>query len=239
VVVETVDEHRMDFERWQIPEETARKIAAARAAGGRVVAVGTTSVRTLESAAARPEGFGAGQGARTCSSIRPTNSNVVDALVTNFHLPKSTLIMMISAFAGPRLRAGRLPRGHPRGLPLLQLRRLHAPALIPGVPGGGGASQASMLGSRGEVEGELEKFLRFGRGVLQGPSGEDMEGVAIERGFATGFALFLGAEAAGDDVGGFDGAAARGRRRRLAEEDGRGGGDGAGGVDLLPLASMS
>ncbi len=51
------------IERWQIPEETARKIAAARLAGGRVVAVGTTSVRTLESAAARPEGFGAGTGA--------------------------------------------------------------------------------------------------------------------------------------------------------------------------------
>ena len=100
VVAENVEEHRMDFERWQIPEETARRIAAAKAAGGRVVAVGTTSVRTLESAAARPEGFGAGQGRTDLFIYPPYAFRVVDALVTNFHLPKSTLIMMISAFAG-------------------------------------------------------------------------------------------------------------------------------------------
>lgn len=100
VAVENVEDHKMDFERWQIPEETARKIAAARSAGGRVVAVGTTSVRTLESAAARPEGFGAGRG-RTDLFIRPPYAfRMVDAMVTNFHLPKSTLIMMIGAFAG-------------------------------------------------------------------------------------------------------------------------------------------
>ena len=100
VAVENVEDHKMDFERWQIPEETARKIAAARSAGGRVVAVGTTSVRTRESAAARPEGFGAGQG-RTDLFIHPPYAfRMVDAMVTNFHLPKSTLIMMIGAFAG-------------------------------------------------------------------------------------------------------------------------------------------
>ena len=100
VAVENVEEHKMDFERWQIPEETARKIAAAKSAGGRVVAVGTTSVRTLESAAARPEGFGAGQGRTDLFIHPPYDFRVVDAMVTNFHLPKSTLIMMISAFAG-------------------------------------------------------------------------------------------------------------------------------------------
>lgn len=100
VAVETVEEHKMDFERWQIPDETAAKIAAAKAAGGRVVAVGTTSVRTLESAAARPGGFGAGQGRTDLFIYPPYEFKVVDALVTNFHLPKSTLIMMISAFAG-------------------------------------------------------------------------------------------------------------------------------------------
>ena len=100
VAVENVEEHKMDFERWRIPEETAAKIAAAKAAGGRVVAIGTTSVRTLESAAARPEGLGAGAG-RTDLFIHPPYAfRAVDALVTNFHLPKSTLIMMISAFAG-------------------------------------------------------------------------------------------------------------------------------------------
>ncbi len=100
VSAENVEEHRMDFERWWIPAATAEKVAAARAAGGRVVAVGTTSVRTLESAAARPEGFGAGQGRTDLFIHPPYEFRVVDAMVTNFHLPKSTLIMMISAFAG-------------------------------------------------------------------------------------------------------------------------------------------
>ena len=100
VAVENVEEHRMDFERWRIPPEAAASVAAAKAAGGRVVAVGTTSVRTLESAAARPEGFGAGQGRTDLFIYPPYRFRAVDALVTNFHLPKSTLIMMISAFAG-------------------------------------------------------------------------------------------------------------------------------------------
>lgn len=100
VSAENVEEHRMDFERWQIPAETAKRIGAAKAAGGRIVAVGTTSVRTLESAAARPEGLGAGQGRTELFIYPPYEFKVVDALVTNFHLPKSTLLMMISAFAG-------------------------------------------------------------------------------------------------------------------------------------------
>lgn len=100
VAAANVEDHRMETERWRIPAETAGKIAAAKAAGGRVVAVGTTSVRTLESAAARPEGFGAGQGRTALFIYPPYEFKVVDALVTNFHLPKSTLLMMISAFAG-------------------------------------------------------------------------------------------------------------------------------------------
>lgn len=90
----------MDFERWWIPAQSAQAVTAARAAGGRVVAVGTTSVRTLESAAARPEGFGAGQGRTDLFIYPPYSFRMVDAMLTNFHLPKSTLIMMISAFAG-------------------------------------------------------------------------------------------------------------------------------------------
>lgn len=100
VAVDNVEEHRMDFERWQIPEDTARRVAGAKKSGGRVVAVGTTSVRTLESAAARPEGMGPGQGRTDLFIYPPYPFQVVDALITNFHLPKSTLIMMISAFAG-------------------------------------------------------------------------------------------------------------------------------------------
>ena len=100
VSAEDVVDHRMDFERWKISEETARAVDGAKRSGGRVVAVGTTSVRTLESAAARAEGFGAGQGRTDLFIYPPYAFKVVDALVTNFHLPKSTLIMMISAFAG-------------------------------------------------------------------------------------------------------------------------------------------
>ncbi|MDY0149599.1 MAG: tRNA preQ1(34) S-adenosylmethionine ribosyltransferase-isomerase QueA [Kiritimatiellia bacterium] len=100
VSVENVQDHHMDYERWAIPDVTAQRIAAAKDHGGRVVAVGTTSVRTLESAAARPAGFGAGQERTDLFIYPPYAFQMVDAMVTNFHLPKSTLIMMISAFAG-------------------------------------------------------------------------------------------------------------------------------------------
>ena len=100
VSAENVEDHRMEHERWTLTGETARKIAEAKSQGGRVVAVGTTSVRTLESSAARPEGFGAGQGRTNLFIYPPYGFKVVDAMVTNFHLPKSTLVMMISAFAG-------------------------------------------------------------------------------------------------------------------------------------------
>lgn len=100
VSAEQVEEHRMESERWWIPEDTARRIVAAKSAGGRVVAVGTTSVRTLESAAARPEGFEAGQGRTELFIYPPYRFQVVDALLTNFHLPKSTLLMLVSALAG-------------------------------------------------------------------------------------------------------------------------------------------
>lgn len=100
VVAERVEDHRMDEERWWIPPDTAAAAVAARAAGHRVVAVGTTSVRTLETAAARPEGFGPGSGRTSIFIYPPYEFRAVDAMVTNFHLPKSTLIMMISAFAG-------------------------------------------------------------------------------------------------------------------------------------------
>lgn len=100
VTVDAVEEHRMDEERWWIAPETAQQVEQTRAASGRIVAVGTTSVRTLETAAARPEGFGAGSGRTDIFIYPPYTFRVVDAMVTNFHLPKSTLIMMISAFAG-------------------------------------------------------------------------------------------------------------------------------------------
>jgi S-adenosylmethionine:tRNA ribosyltransferase-isomerase len=107
VTAELVHEHRMEAERYEVSEEAAAAIAAARARGGRVVAVGTTVVRTLESAAlavlGEPGGGGVPAGAGVSELfITPGFSfQVVDVLLTNFHLPRSTLLMLVSAFAGP------------------------------------------------------------------------------------------------------------------------------------------
>ncbi|HXU44232.1 MAG TPA: tRNA preQ1(34) S-adenosylmethionine ribosyltransferase-isomerase QueA [Thermoanaerobaculia bacterium] len=99
VTAELVHEHRMERERWEIPGETARAIAEARRAGGRIVAVGTTVVRTLESAAAEGE-IAAGSGATELFITPGFRFRAVDVLLTNFHLPRSTLLMLVSAFAG-------------------------------------------------------------------------------------------------------------------------------------------
>ena len=90
----------MHAERCVVPEATAEAVSRARRDGKRVVAVGTTAVRTLE-AFARDDGtVKAGQG-ETALFIRPGfGFKVVDALLTNFHLPKSTLLMLVSALAG-------------------------------------------------------------------------------------------------------------------------------------------
>ncbi|MCB4362344.1 tRNA preQ1(34) S-adenosylmethionine ribosyltransferase-isomerase QueA [Hydrogenophaga taeniospiralis] len=93
---ERIEEHVMHHERYAIPPETLRAIADCRARGGRVVAVGTTTVRTLESWARSGETTG-----DTNIFITPGfRFRVVDVLVTNFHLPKSTLMMLVSAFTG-------------------------------------------------------------------------------------------------------------------------------------------
>lgn len=95
----TIEQHRMHLERYTIPAETVADIEAARAAGGRVVAVGTTSLRALE-AAAGDGGLKAGS-AQTDLFITPGyRFRVVDRLITNFHLPRSTLLMLVAAFAG-------------------------------------------------------------------------------------------------------------------------------------------
>ena len=93
-------EHRMHPERYRVPEATAAAFARARADGRRVVAVGTTVVRTLESAI-QPEATLRTGPASTTLFIRPGyRFRAVDALLTNFHLPRSTLLMLVSAFAG-------------------------------------------------------------------------------------------------------------------------------------------
>ncbi len=99
VRVEDLGEHRMHRERYLIPQQTADAIAATRAAGGRVIAVGTTSLRALEGAA-RNGTLAAGSGETGLFILPGFRFQVVDALVTNFHLPKSTLLMLVSAFSG-------------------------------------------------------------------------------------------------------------------------------------------
>ncbi|MDM0026922.1 tRNA preQ1(34) S-adenosylmethionine ribosyltransferase-isomerase QueA [Variovorax saccharolyticus] len=96
VKTENIAEHAMHAERYDVPQATQRAIAECKARGGRVVAVGTTTVRTLESWAKSGEASG-----DTRIFITPGFEFAhVDLLVTNFHLPKSTLMMLVSAFAG-------------------------------------------------------------------------------------------------------------------------------------------
>jgi len=102
---ESIDDHVMHEEWWNVSEKTAAAINLAKSEGRPVLAVGTTSVRTLESAwreadAMSPDGLRAGEG-RTRIFIRPGYRwKVIDGLFTNFHTPQSTLLMLVSAFAG-------------------------------------------------------------------------------------------------------------------------------------------
>ncbi len=100
VRAERVEEHKMHGERFSISEEAAAKINAAVEKGRRVVAVGTTTVRTLEFAARETGRVQAGSGEAELFIYPGFRFKVVGALLTNFHLPKSTLLMLVSAFAG-------------------------------------------------------------------------------------------------------------------------------------------
>ncbi len=110
VTAEHVEEHRVDPEWYEVPADTAERITAARRAGGRVVAVGTTSVRTLETAA-RAEGAAravrAGSGWTDLYIHPPYAFAATDVLLTNFHLPRSSLLMLVSAFCEGRGGGGR------------------------------------------------------------------------------------------------------------------------------------
>ncbi len=99
VRVRNITEHRMDEEYYAVPSDTADLIEDARKGGGRVVAVGTTVVRTLESAF-DGQGVRAGEGTSGLFIYPGYRFSVVDALLTNFHLPRSTLLMLVCAFAG-------------------------------------------------------------------------------------------------------------------------------------------
>lgn len=108
VKTETLAAHKMHEERFELGEETAGVVNEAGAAGQRVIAVGTTVVRVLESVAAQNSGKLAKTSGKTGIFIHPPFSfQIVDALLTNFHLPGSTLLMLVSAFAAPAETRGR------------------------------------------------------------------------------------------------------------------------------------
>ncbi len=103
VRVEALERHIMHEEYLEVPESTAGAINAARAVGGRVIAVGTTVVRSLETAAAAPAARGRLRPYKGATRlfIKPGDRfRIVDAMVTNFHLPESTLLMLCAAFVG-------------------------------------------------------------------------------------------------------------------------------------------
>jgi S-adenosylmethionine:tRNA ribosyltransferase-isomerase len=101
VRVDDLSLHVMHSEWYRIPQATVDAIAAARKKNGRVVAVGTTALRALESAAASgEEGLAAGEAETRLFIVPGYRFRVVDRLITNFHLPRSTLLMLVSAFAG-------------------------------------------------------------------------------------------------------------------------------------------
>ena len=119
VKAETIAAHIMHDERYELSEATARAINEAKTAGRRVIAVGTTTVRVLESVAAQVAQCStsprhpssapvvAGAGKTRIFIYPPYEFRVADALLTNFHLPRSTLLMLVSAFAAPNDTRGR------------------------------------------------------------------------------------------------------------------------------------
>ncbi len=102
VKVDTVEDHVMHSEHYEVTEEAAQKLNLAKREGRRIIAVGTTSVRTLESATDENGVIRAGGGDTQIFIYPPYRFRMVDALITNFHLPESTLVMLVSAFIGDR-----------------------------------------------------------------------------------------------------------------------------------------
>lgn len=107
VKVDSVSDHRMHTEDYEISDESARAISRAKQNGGRVFAIGTTSLRVLESVFRAHGEVKAATGKTGLFVYPPAEFGVVDALFTNFHLPESTLLMLASAFAAPGRTSGR------------------------------------------------------------------------------------------------------------------------------------
>ena len=100
VTVERVEDHKMHTEYYEISPEAAERINRAKRENRRVIAVGTTSVRTLEAAATEKGHLESGHAETSIFIYPPYDFKIVDCIITNFHLPESTLIMLVSAFAG-------------------------------------------------------------------------------------------------------------------------------------------
>ena len=108
VKTEMITAHKMHSERFSLSTDAARTINETKRAGGRIIAVGTTTVRVLESNASQNNGtVYSGEGRTNIFIYPPRHFKVVDALLTNFHLPRSTLLMLVSAFAVPGKSSGR------------------------------------------------------------------------------------------------------------------------------------
>jgi S-adenosylmethionine:tRNA ribosyltransferase-isomerase len=103
VRAESISAHHMDGEDFLIPDATAEAVADCKGRGGRVIAAGTTTVRALESAASGRGTIHPGKGTAELFIYPGYRFRIVDALLTNFHLPRSTLLMLVSAFAGTEL----------------------------------------------------------------------------------------------------------------------------------------
>ncbi len=103
VKVDEVTTHKMHAEWGQITKESASEMLATKTAGHRIIPVGTTSLRLIETAAAQPGGFGAWEGKTDIFIYPGFQFRVTDALMTNFHLPKSTLMMLVSALMGKHI----------------------------------------------------------------------------------------------------------------------------------------
>ena len=102
VKTQNVAEHKMHAERFELGAETVSAVNAAKKSGHRVIAVGTTTVRTLETVARQNAGtLNVHKGKTDIFIFPPAQFQIVDALLTNFHLPESTLLMLVSAFAAP------------------------------------------------------------------------------------------------------------------------------------------
>lgn len=123
---EEITDHEMHSEYCMVPGETARIINETRKNGGRVICVGTTSCRTVESFAAEDGTMEESAGWTNIFIYPGYRFKVLDGLITNFHLPESTLIMLVSALAGREHVLGRLPGGGAGAIPVFLLRRRDA-----------------------------------------------------------------------------------------------------------------